>query len=108
MLDPSTCDVTGRALELLGLSASRVHTTLSGGPAFCAEQSRAGWRVYGRWGVNYIYGTCHVCVGLRSVNEPMHQPYIRRAVRARVPPKPDGAGGDVSFLRRPLPARERH
>ncbi len=35
---------------------------------------------YGRWGVNYIYGTWSVLCGLKSIGEDMSSPYIRRAV----------------------------
>ena len=36
---------------------------------------------YGRWGVNYIYGTHLVLQGLASVKEDMTAPYLRKAVR---------------------------
>jgi squalene-hopene/tetraprenyl-beta-curcumene cyclase len=81
MLDPSTCDVTGRALELLGLIGfSRTHRIVQRAVRFVQSKQEPDGAWYGRWGVNYIYGTCHVLCGLRSVHEPMHQPYIRRAV----------------------------
>jgi squalene-hopene/tetraprenyl-beta-curcumene cyclase len=43
------------------------------------QESEGAW--YGRWGVNYIYGTCHVLCGLRTIGEDMQQPYIRRAAQ---------------------------
>jgi squalene-hopene/tetraprenyl-beta-curcumene cyclase len=44
-----------------------------------ATQEREGcW--LGRWGVNYIYGTWQVLVGLRSIGFDMTQPMVRRAV----------------------------
>jgi len=82
MLDPSTCDLTGRALELLGLIGfPRTHHIVHKAVRFVQDNQEPDGAWYGRWGVNYIYGTCHVLCGLRSVGEPMHQPYIRRAVR---------------------------
>jgi squalene-hopene/tetraprenyl-beta-curcumene cyclase len=81
MLDPSTCDLTGRALELLGLIGfPRTHRIVRQALRFVQDNQEPDGAWYGRWGVNYIYGTCHVLCGLRSVNEPMQQPYIRRAV----------------------------
>ena len=82
MLDPSTCDLTGRALELLGLIGfPRTHRIVKQAVRFVQDNQEPDGAWYGRWGVNYIYGTCHVLCGLRSVGEPMHQPYVRRAVR---------------------------
>ena len=82
LLDPSTSDLTGRALEIMGLMG----LDLSFPPARAAldflrrEQEEDGsW--YGRWGVNYIYGTWSVLAGLRLIGEDMDQEYVRRAVR---------------------------
>ncbi len=36
---------------------------------------------YGRWGVNYIYGTWQVLRGLAAIGEDMDAVYVRRAVR---------------------------
>lgn len=81
MLDPSTCDLTGRALELLGLIGfPRTHPIVQRAVRFVQDNQETDGAWYGRWGVNYLYGTCHVLCGLRSVNESMQQPYIRRAV----------------------------
>jgi squalene-hopene/tetraprenyl-beta-curcumene cyclase len=82
MLDPSTCDVTGRVLELLGLIGfPQAHRIVMPAMRFvqCNQASDGSW--YGRWGVNYIYGTSHVLCGLRTVGEDMQHPYIRRAVQ---------------------------
>jgi squalene-hopene/tetraprenyl-beta-curcumene cyclase len=82
MLDPSTSDLTGRALELLGLIGfPRTHPIVARALRFVQNDQEPDGSWYGRWGVNYIYGTCHVLCGLRAVGEPMDQPYIRRAVQ---------------------------
>jgi squalene-hopene/tetraprenyl-beta-curcumene cyclase len=82
LLDPSTSDLTGRALEIMGLMG----LDLTYGPAKAAhdfilrEQEQDGsW--YGRWGVNYIYGTWSVLAGLKLIGEDMDKEYIRKAVR---------------------------
>jgi squalene-hopene/tetraprenyl-beta-curcumene cyclase len=81
MLDPSTSDVTGRVLEMLGLLGfPRTHKIVKWALRFLRQQQEADGAWYGRWGVNYIYGTCHVLVGLRAIGEDMQQPYIRQAV----------------------------
>ncbi len=81
LLDPSTSDLTGRCLELLsmlgyGLEFPPVSKALE---FLKKEQEECGaW--FGRWGVNYIYGTWSVLKGLKQVGEDMSQPYIRKAV----------------------------
>ena len=53
-----------------------------------------GW--WGRWGVNYVYGTWQVLVGLRSVGQDMTPGYIQRAVTwLRQRQKPDGSFGET-------------
>ncbi|HAM51949.1 MAG TPA: squalene--hopene cyclase [Nitrospiraceae bacterium] len=82
MIDPSTADLTGRVLELLGL----VGYTVSASPVkkaikFLKRTQEADGSWWGRWGINYIYGTSSVLLGLASIGEDMSRPYIRKAVR---------------------------
>jgi squalene-hopene/tetraprenyl-beta-curcumene cyclase len=81
LLDPSTEDLTGRGLELLG--------TLGHGPDHPAAQRALGFirktqhetgAWYGRWGVNYIYGTWSVLRGLGAIGEDCSADYVQRAV----------------------------
>lgn len=97
MLDPSTSDVTGRTLELLGLIGfSRHHRIVKRALRFIRENQEPDGAWYGRWGVNYIYGTSHVLCGLRSIGEPMQQSYIRHAVRWLLAHQnPDGGWGET-------------
>lgn len=82
MIDPPTADVTGRVLEMMGLygftrDSAIARTAIS---LLRAIQEPDGcW--WGRWGVNYIYGTWSVLSGLASIGEDLSQPYVRRAVR---------------------------
>jgi squalene-hopene/tetraprenyl-beta-curcumene cyclase len=58
LLDPSTADVTGRAVDALrrlGLAADA--PPLARAVAFLRRQQEADGSWYGRWGCNYIYGT---------------------------------------------------
>jgi squalene-hopene/tetraprenyl-beta-curcumene cyclase len=41
------------------------------------QESDGSW--YGRWGVNYLYGTWQVLRGLRAIGEDMRQDWIVRA-----------------------------
>ena len=81
MIDPSTPDLTGRVLELLGyidypFSARVVKRALK----FLEKTQEEDGLWWGRWGVNYVYGTWSVLVGLRSIGEDMMKPYVRRSV----------------------------
>src|SRR5439155_22261139 len=81
MLDPSCPDITARVLEALGQFGYRVgHAQVDRALAFLHRtQERTGaW--LGRWGVNYIYGTWQVLLGLHAVGFQMQQPLVRRAV----------------------------
>ena len=44
----------------------------------CAETQEDDGSWYGRWGVNYIYGTWQVLRGLRAIGEDMNQDWILR------------------------------
>lgn len=81
MIDPPTADLAGRLLEMMGtfgydMEFGRVRRAIS----FLrdAQEDDGSW--WGRWGVNYIYGTWSVLVGLDAIGEDMNLPYVRRAV----------------------------
>ena len=96
LLDPSTSDVTGRVMELLAkLGYPRQHPVIRRALRFLrTDQSEDGsW--YGRWGVNYIYGTWAVLTGLRALGEDFSQGYIQRAIRwVERCQNPDGGWGE--------------
>jgi len=80
MLDPSTSDVTGRVLEMLGTLGYDTKF----GPArraihFLRQQQEADGSWFGRWGVNYIYGTCFALRGLASIGVDMREAFCLRA-----------------------------
>ncbi|MBI2194881.1 MAG: squalene--hopene cyclase [Planctomycetes bacterium] len=82
LLDPSTSDLTGRLLELLGLwKVARTHPAVARAMAFLKKEQEAEGCWYGRWGVNYIYGTWQALRGLEAIGEDMSLPYVRRAVQ---------------------------
>lgn len=81
LLDPSTADLTGRTLEIMGwLGCTMEDERVRRAVRFLkAEQEEDGsW--YGRWGVNYLYGTWSVLYGLHKIGEDMTKPYVRKAV----------------------------
>lgn len=82
LLDPSTEDLTGRGLELLGtLGYHADFPAARRALAFIRSTQRPSGPWFGRWGVNYVYGTWSVLRGLWAVGEDLRQEYVRRAVR---------------------------
>jgi squalene-hopene/tetraprenyl-beta-curcumene cyclase len=80
ILDPTCSDLTGRVLELLGLiQFDRDAIAVRRAIKFLRETQEDDGSWYGRWGVNYIYGTWQVLRGLRSIGEDMRQQWVVRA-----------------------------
>ncbi len=81
-IDPSTPDITGRVLEILGQSGYELSTTaVKRGIDFIKRTQDDGGSWWGRWAVNHIYGTWSVLSGLSSIGEDMSSPYIKRAIQ---------------------------
>ncbi len=80
MLDPSCADISARVLELLGQLGHAIdHPAVVRGLDYLWKTQEPEGCWYGRWGVNYIYGTWQVLLGLRAVGHPMDDPRARRA-----------------------------
>src|SRR5579883_439303 len=80
MLDPSCADITGRVLECLGrYGMTAGHPSVDGGVRFLLATQEADGSWYGRWGVNYLYGTFLALRGLQAVREPGARPAMVRA-----------------------------
>ncbi len=96
--DPSCPDITGRTLECLGHHGYRVgHPAVDRAVAYIrSKQERDGcW--FGRWGVNYIYGTWQVVGGLKNVGVDMHEPWLRQAAAwLKSVQQPDGSFGETA------------
>ncbi|MDR1290478.1 MAG: hypothetical protein LBK06_04680, partial [Planctomycetaceae bacterium] len=69
MIDPSTPDLTGRVMESLGRLGYRVgeSAAIDRVVAYVKREQQADGSWFGRWGVNYIYGTWQALTGLTSV-----------------------------------------
>ncbi|UQI46932.1 squalene--hopene cyclase [Streptomyces sp. HU2014] len=81
VIDPPSADVTAHVVEMLAV-LGRQHDprTRRGIEWLLAEQEEnGGW--FGRWGVNYVYGTGSVVPALVTAGLPASHPAIRRAVR---------------------------
>jgi squalene-hopene/tetraprenyl-beta-curcumene cyclase len=80
MLDPECADITARILELLGYeNFTTEETHIQNALEFIRSRQEPDGSWYGRWGVNYIYGTWQVLRGLRALGLDMKQPWILKA-----------------------------
>src|SRR5262249_42132858 len=95
MIDPSTADVTARVLECLGrFGWSASHPAAERAVQFLTKDQCKDGSWFGRWGVNYVYGTSGVLRALETVSLPA-QGYCQRAVAwLRAVQKPDGSFGE--------------
>jgi len=81
LLDPPTADLTGRCLEMLGtLGYDQSHPAVAPALEFLRKEQEVDGSWYGRWGVNYLYGTWCVLAGLEAIGEDMSSPWVQRAV----------------------------
>jgi squalene-hopene/tetraprenyl-beta-curcumene cyclase len=81
MIDPSTPDLTGRALEALAMWGHRPDDpTIERGVKFLRRTQERDGSWQGRWGVNYIYGTWQALVGLAAAGVPMDDGAMKRGV----------------------------
>jgi squalene-hopene/tetraprenyl-beta-curcumene cyclase len=81
LFDESSADVTGHVLEALGIVGLTVENSKAVRRAvkYLIKTSENGiWK--GRWGVNYIYGTSAVVVGLLKVGIRTDDPLIKNAM----------------------------
>jgi squalene-hopene/tetraprenyl-beta-curcumene cyclase len=80
ILDPTCSDLTGRTLELLGYIGYDLHCRgVQRAIQFLKDTQEEDGSWYGRWGVNYIYGTWQVLRGLRAIGVDMRQDWLVRA-----------------------------
>jgi squalene-hopene/tetraprenyl-beta-curcumene cyclase len=95
MLDPSTADVTARVLECLGqFGWSATHPVVDRARDFVKHDQTPDGSWYGRWGVNYIYGTSGVLRAFETVGL-SSDPDCRRAANwLRSVQNPDGGFGE--------------
>lgn len=82
MLDPSSADITARTLEMcsyfsIGKNDPRVQRAIR----YLYREQEADGSWFGRWGVNYLYGTWQTLRGLACIGEDIHSEPIQRAVR---------------------------
>ena len=96
ILDPPSVDVTAHVVEMLGkLGYGKDFPAVKRAYRYIRDEQEPDGSWFGRWGVNYTYGTGAVLPALEAIGEDMEQPYIRRAVDWLIDHQnPDGGWGE--------------
>jgi squalene-hopene/tetraprenyl-beta-curcumene cyclase len=80
MLDPECADITARILELLGYEKFPItHPQILRAVEYLRNNQEPDGSWYGRWGVNYVYGTWQVVRGFQALGCDMQEPWLLRA-----------------------------
>jgi squalene-hopene/tetraprenyl-beta-curcumene cyclase len=97
MLDPPTVDITGRMLEMLAsYGYTRDDKRVQKCIKFILSEQEPDGSWFGRWGVNYIYGTFLVLRGLDAIGFDQHEPQMQQAAEwIRMMQNPDGGWGET-------------
>jgi squalene-hopene/tetraprenyl-beta-curcumene cyclase len=81
-IDPPSVDVTAHILEMLGrLGYSRSDPAVARALKYVFDEQEEDGPWFGRWGVNYIYGTGAVLPALQALDADMSGEPVERAVR---------------------------
>jgi squalene-hopene/tetraprenyl-beta-curcumene cyclase len=82
LLDPPTEDVTARCVSMLAQLGETTQSSkaVADGVAYLRRTQLAEGSWYGRWGLNYIYGTWSVLCALNAARVDHQDPAIRKAV----------------------------
>ena len=82
LLDPPTEDVTARCVSMLAQLGETVQSSpsMAAGVEYLRRTQLKEGSWYGRWGLNYIYGTWSVLCALNAAGVDHQDPIFRRAV----------------------------
>ncbi len=80
ILDPTCSDITAKVIECLGkLGFARSHRAIRRAVEMLKRTQLRDGSWWGRWGVNYIYGTFQALRGLAAIGYDMNEDWIVRA-----------------------------
>ena len=79
LLDPPTEDVSARCLSMLAQLGDTQSPAAKRAIAYLRKTQASDGSWYGRWGMNYIYGTWSVLCALNAAGIPREAPEMRKA-----------------------------
>jgi squalene-hopene/tetraprenyl-beta-curcumene cyclase len=95
LLDPPTEDVSARCLSMLAQLGDSKSAAAERALAYLRRTQRPDGSWYGRWGMNYIYGTWSVLCALNAAGVAPEAPEMRKAVEwLAAIQNPDGGWGE--------------
>jgi squalene-hopene/tetraprenyl-beta-curcumene cyclase len=96
MIDPPTVDITGRVLEMLAsYGYTRRDKRVEKAVQFILKEQESDGSWFGRWGVNYLYGTFLVLRGLQAMEFESNEPAVQQAAEwIRMVQNSDGGWGE--------------
>ena len=81
LLDPPTADVSARCISMLGqLGETPANPMMRAGIDYLERDQMADGSWFGRWGVNYIYGTWSALCALNAAGFDAARPSVRKAM----------------------------
>jgi squalene-hopene/tetraprenyl-beta-curcumene cyclase len=93
--DPPSADVTAHVIEMLAAEKTVAPEVINRGVAWLWQNQEADGSWFGRWGVNYVYGTGAAVPALIEAGADCSDPRIRRAVSwLEQHQNPDGGWGE--------------
>lgn len=108
LCDPSTSDVTGRVVEAFGIVcrqgagiidnilAKRLETAIHQAITFLSTMQEPNGAWWGRWGVNFVYGTSNVLCALSYSDDGRIEDMVKPAVKwLRSCQQDDGGWGEA-------------
>ncbi|MFE7773628.1 squalene--hopene cyclase [Streptomyces sp. NPDC057445] len=106
VIDPPSADVTAHVVEMLAHEGRAHHPRTRAGIEWLLAEQESNGAWFGRWGVNYLYGTGSVVPALAAAGLPTSHPAIRRAVHwlESVQNDDGGWGEDLRSYRDPTTA----
>ncbi|MGW4287828.1 squalene--hopene cyclase [Streptomyces sp. NPDC004673] len=95
VIDPPSADVTAHVVEMMAAEGLAHDPRTRRGITWLLAEQEADGSWFGRWGVNYVYGTGSVVPALTAAGLPVSHPAIRRAVHwLRGAQNDDGGWGE--------------
>ncbi|AXK32598.1 squalene--hopene cyclase [Streptomyces armeniacus] len=103
VIDPPSADVTAHVVEMLSHNGHRNHPANRRALAWLLSEQEENGAWFGRWGVNYLYGTGSVVPALVAAGLPASHSSVRRAVSwlESVQNEDGGWGEDLRSYRDP-------